>query len=297
MSLIRSELMKIRTTNVWWLFGIGIIFFTGLALLLWVITADAQIDEARNAASAFEPPPPDANVPPEEVERMRQEWDFAHDIKRVLHAAASQIYTSGQFFGVLFVLLLGAILYTNEYFHQTATATFLTTPQRAKVILAKFVTAALAAGFFWVLTTAINAGVGAIFFNSKGYPSQLAEWPVTRAILMNGLAFGLWGVLGVGLGVLIRNQIGAIITAAVTYIIGTQAITIVFTLIHEFWIKKDWVMEAMVLWPSVASQVMVSPERVYPQSPVWWVGALVLVGYGLAFGVIGTLITRSRDIS
>jgi ABC-2 type transport system permease protein len=294
--LIRSELMKIRTTNVWWLFGIGILLFTGVALLLWVITGDQQLNEARNAGE-FVPPPPEANVPPDEVEQMRQQWAFSHDMTRVLHSVASQIYTAGQFFGVLFVLLLGAILFTNEGFHQTATATFLTTPQRTKVIAAKFVTATLAAGFFWVLTTAINAGVGALFFNSKGYPSQLGEWPVTRAILMNGLAYGLWGVLGVALGVLIRNQIGTIVTAAVAYIIGSQAVFLVFNLIHEFWIKEDWVLKAMVLWPSVASLVMVSPERVYPESPVWWVGALVLVGYGLVFGTAGALITRGRDIS
>lgn len=296
MDLIRSELMKIRTTNVWWLFGIGVLFFTGLALLLWIITGDQQLGQLHDNGG-FTPPPPEANMPPEQVERMRQEWEFMQDPKRVLHSVASQIYTAGQFFGILFVLLLGAILFTNEYFHQTATATFLATPKRTKVVAAKFVTAALAAVFFWVLTTAINAGAGAVFFSSNGYASQLGEWPVTRAILMNGLAFGLWGVLGVGLGVLIRNQVGAIVTAAVAYIVGSQAVMLVFNLIHQFWIKEDWVMKAMVLWPSVASMVMVSPERAYPESPVWWVGALVLVGYGIVFGLIGTLITRRRDIS
>lgn len=296
MGLIRSELMKIRTTNVWWLFGIGILFFTGIALTLWLFAGDQQIDQMRNLG-AFTPPSPQDNVPPEEVERMRQEFAAAHDVTRVLHNVASQIYTSGQFFGVLFILLLGALLFTNETFHQTATATFLTTHQRTKVIVAKLVTAVLFAGFFWVVTTAINAVAGVLFFNAHGYPSQLGEWPVTRAILMNGLAFGLWAVLGVGLGVLIRNQVGTIVTAAVAYIIGTQAVQVVFFLIHEFWIKKDWVLEAMVAWPSMASQVMVSPEPVYPQSPAWWVGALVLVGYGVVFGTVGTLITRKRDIS
>lgn len=296
MALIRSELMKIRTTNVWWLFGIGVLVFTGIALTLWLFVGNEQLNQLNNV-EPFSPPPADANVPPEQVEQMRREWEFQHDAKRVLAAAASQIYTSGQFFSILFILLLGAILFTNENFHQTATSTFLTTPQRVKVIMAKFATAILAAVFFWVLTSAISVGAGALFFNAKGYDTQLAEWPVTRAILMNGLAYGLWAVLGVGLGVLIRNQVGTIITAAVAYIIGTQAVVLVFTLVHEFWIKQDWVMKAMVAWPSMASQVMVSPEEVYPDSPQWWVGALVLVGYGLVFGVVGTLITRSRDIS
>jgi ABC-2 type transport system permease protein len=291
MNLIRSELMKIRSTNVWWLFGIGIVFFTGLALLLWLIFGNEQINQMENAANFV---PPQGDIPPEQAEQMRV---FLSDKTRVLHAIATNVYTAGQFFGVMFVSLLGAILFTNENFHQTATATFLTTPQRTKVILAKFATAILFAGFFWILTTGIDFAAGSVFFSAQGYPNQLGEWPVTRAILMNGLAYGLWAVLGVGLGVLIRNQIGTVVTLAVTYVIGTQAVQIIFTLIHEFWIKKDWVMDAMVAWPSVASQVMVSSEPVFEGSPKWWVGAVVLIGYGLVFGLIGTLLTRRRDIS
>lgn len=296
MNLIRSELMKIRTTNTWWLFGIGVLFFTGIALTIWIFQANAEIDNAvRSASEVFTPP--EGNLGPAELEMMKRQWEYSHDIGRVLRASAANIYTSGQFFGVMFVMLLGAILFTNEFHHQTATATFLTTPQRVKVILGKFATACIAAGLFWVLTTAINVTAGSIFFNAKGYSSQLGEWPVTRTILMNGLAFALWGILGVGLGVLIRSQIGAVVTGAVAYVIGSQVVAGVFQLIYFLWIQKDWVIKAAVVWPSVATQVMVSPEQTIIPIPHWWVGALVLVGYGLVFGLIGTLITRRRDIS
>ena len=51
-----------------------------------------------------------------------------------------------------------------------------------------------------------------------------------------------------------------------------------------------------------------SPERIdarvdgsrrYPegQIPPWWVGVLVMLGYGLPTGVIGTLILPRRDVS
>ena len=296
MSLIRSELMKIRTTNTWWLFGIGVLFFTAVALLLNILQADIQIDDAVRTAS--EPyVPPEGDVSPVEADLSRRQWEMSHDINGVLRASAANIYTSGQFFGVMFVMLLGAILFTNEFHHQTATATFLTTPQRVKVILGKFGTVVIASAFFWLLTTAISLAAGSIFFNAKGYATQLGEWPVTRAILMNGLAFGLWGVLGVGLGVLIRNQIGAVLTGAIAYVIGSQVVGGVFQLIYFLWIQKDWVLKTSVVWPSVASQVMVSPEQTLLPSAPWWVGALVLIGYGLVFGLVGTLITRRRDIS
>ena len=262
------------------------------------MVADGQIDQAiQQRGQAFEPPPPDAGIPQSEIDRMRQEWEIQNDLGRLLRTAAANIYTSGQFFGLMFVMLLGTILVTNEFFHQTATSTFLTTPQRTKVILAKLATAVLAAAVFWIFTTGINMATGAIYLSNKGYASQLGEWPVMRAILMNGLAFGLWGILGVGLGVLIRNQIGAVLVGAIAYVVGSQAVQLVFFLIYEFWIKKDWVLKSMVAFPTVASQVMISPEKIFPQSPVWWAGALVLIGYGVVFGVVGTLITRKRDIS
>jgi ABC-2 type transport system permease protein len=297
MKLIRSELMKLRTTNTWWLFGIGVLVFTLIALAVWIFLVGNEALNEMNRVGEFQPPPPEANVPAEEVNQMRAQWAADHNSHRVLVNTAAQIYTSGQYFGLMFGMLLGTILVTNEFFHQTATATFLTTPQRTKVILAKLATSGIFAAFFWIFTTAISVAAGATFFSVKGYGPQLGEWPVTRAILMNGLAYGLWGILGVGLGVLIRNQIGAVLTGAIAYIIGTQAVQAIFFIVYSLWIKKDWVLTSMVAWPSVASDIMIKPEKTFPQSPAWWVGALVLVGYGVFFGAIGTLITRKRDIS
>jgi hypothetical protein len=57
----------------------------------------------------------------------------------------------------------------------------------------------------------------------------------------------------------------------------------------------------MVLVPGVDSQIMVSPERIQlgptVLGPPWWVGGLVLLGYGVLAGTVGTVLTRRRDIS
>ncbi|WP_117211715.1 ABC transporter permease [Allorhizocola rhizosphaerae] len=285
--LIRSELMKVRTTNVWLVFTIGVLLSAAIMAIIWINVGSSQIDEARIMFA----------VPEELSPKEKEEWIRTHDLGPILANTAAQIYTSGQFLGILFVMLLGAIVVTNEYHHQTATATFLATPKRTKVIVAKLITAISFAGFYWLVTTVFNGVLGILFFFSEGYDPQLGDWTVIRAVLMNGLAFGLWGILGVALGVLIRNQIGAVITGSVLYVVGSYAIILVYGLIYAFWIKKQWILSSMVIWPSMASQIMVSPEKVYPQSPDWWVGALVLVGYGIVFGTIGTMIARKRDVS
>lgn len=282
--LIRGELLKIRTTNTWWLFGLGILGFTALALLINCIVANETLGS---------PPPDVTGLDPEEAAQSQANFAAQSSVIR----QAANIYTSGQFFGGLFVLLLGMLLITNEFYHQTATATFLTTPHRSAVVTAKLITAMAFAAFFWLIITAIDVGVGATFLNSQGYSPSLGEWEVQRAILFNLLVFMLWAILGVGFGALIRNQVGAVVTGAALYLIGTQIAQAVFFLIYEFVIKEDWVLTSMVVVPAVAAQILTSPNELYPEAPEYWVGGIVMLAYGAIAGLVGTLIMRTRDIS
>jgi ABC-2 type transport system permease protein len=282
--LIRSELLKIRTTNTWWIFSIGLVVVTGLALTVNCIQADLYLQEQ---------PPSTEGMTPEQAAQVQAQWAAQHQVV----TQAANIFTSGQFLGGLFVLLLGMLMITNEYYHQTATATFLTTPHRTTVVIVKLITAILFSGLLWLISTVIDLVVGVIFFRLQGLPNHLGDWPVQRAILFNLLVFALWAVLGVGFGALIRNQIGATVTGSLLYVVGSQLVGALFFLVYSFWIKEDWVLTAQVVVPATAAQIFVSPVKQFPQSPPYWVGGLVLLGYGLVAGIVGTLILRRRDVS
>jgi ABC-2 type transport system permease protein len=283
-ALIRGELLKIRTTNTWWLFGIGVIGVTALALLVNCLQADYFLNQEA---------PDTGGLNAEDAQNQRDL--FAAQSQVV--AQAANIYTSGQFFGGLFVLLLGMLLITNEFYHQTATATFLTTPHRTAVVAAKLVTGITFAALFWLITTVMSIPTGILFLQAQDVPISLNEWDVQRAILFNLLVFMLWAIVGVGFGALIRNQIGAVLTGALLYVIGTQVAQIVFFLIREYLIKEDWVTTAQVIVPATAATVFVSATEAFPDAPPYWVGGLVLLGYGVLGGLIGTMILRKRDIS
>jgi ABC-2 type transport system permease protein len=290
--VIRGELLKIRTTNTWWLYGLGIVALTAITFLF-------------NAVDAHFTLHPDVSPPPGDLpadQRAQIEADNADQLAHAqLHStlvrAAANLYTSGQFFGALLVMLLGAIIVTNEFAHQTATATFLTTPHRTTVIVAKLAAAVVLAAVFWLLTTVLDVIAGSIFLSTQDKSNVLGDWEVLRSILLNLAAYAAWAVLGVGLGVLLRSQIGAVATGTVLYLLGTLLASIVFALVHEYLIKKDWVLTAQVILPAIATTVMVTVGRAFEHAPPQWVGAAVLIGYGVLFGVIGTLITRKRDIS
>ncbi|MGC4809882.1 ABC transporter permease [Micromonospora sp. DT228] len=270
MNLVRAELLKIRTTSTWWLMALGAF----LALVL------AFVVNAWLASQVLGGNAQDFGVSGDEAGPAGQ---------------AANLYTSGQYLGLMFVMLLGILMVTNEVFHQTATTTYLTTPRRTSVILAKLAAASLLGFGFWLVTTVIDLAAGSIFLSLNGHGAQLGEWTVHRALLLNLLAYMIWTVLGVGIGTLIPNQLGAVISASVLYLIGTQVAQLLFFLLAN-WLDNEAVVKWQVIWPSVASQVMISGSST-ELTPDWWVGALVLVGYALVSGIVGVLITRRRDIA
>jgi ABC-type transport system involved in multi-copper enzyme maturation permease subunit len=273
--LVRSELLKIRTTNAWWWLAIGAFVMTALAFVVNAFTADAILSGEFG----------DQGLDPEQLAAQQD-----------VVGQAANVYTSGQFFGLLFVMLIGILMVTNEFYHQTATTTFLTTPRRTMVIAGKLVTASLVGFAFWLVTTVLDLGAGALFLEAAGHGHQIGEWGVTRAVLLNLLAYAIWTIFGVGFGTLITNQLGAVLTAVVLYLIGTQAATLVFFLLSE-WLDIETLLEWAVIVPSVASQAMVSAVPDVPGNPQWWLGALVLVAYAAVTGAVGVLLTRRRDIS
>ncbi|MBO4206596.1 ABC transporter permease subunit [Micromonospora echinofusca] len=278
MNLVRAELLKIRTTNTWWLFGLGAVLMTALAFLVNMLTANTMLDGGIGDLEG---------INPEQAEQIRAQADVAYQ--------AANLYTSGQFFGLLFVMLLGIIVVTNEYYHQTATTTFLTTPQRTRVVVAKLIAATGIGAAFWLVTTVLTIPATALYLASKDLGSQLGDGGVIRAILLNLLAYLLWGIFGVGFGVLIRSQIGATVTAVVLYLVGTTAASIIFTVLQQ-WLGWDWIDNLQVVVPSIASTLMISGTEL-PGSPPQWVGAAVLIAYAVVTGTVGTIIMRRRDIS
>jgi len=276
MRLVRSELLKISTTNTWWIFLL-------ITLPLWGLTLAVNWLQTSFLVN-----------PPEDLGDQSQDTQAQLDAAADLTNVAANLYTNNQFLGLLIVLLLGTMVVTNEFFHQTATTTFLTTPHRTAVIMAKFAAAALFGVLFWIVTTALNLVIGPLILSLLDVGTQFGEPAVWRAIALNGLAYLLWAIFGVGFGVLIRSQIAATVTAMAVYLAGfVGAALILNQLANRF---GDWINETQVAVPSIASQLMVSGTEL-PGSPPQWVGAVVLVGYAVVTGVVGTLIVRRRDIS
>lgn len=291
--LIRAEIFKLRTTSMWWLFALAIVLSTIGTLVFNAAAAYSLLKPFDQYVALSAHGRSTSDIPLDFLAHLKDEWLLGHDGV----GQAATLYTSGRLLGVLFACLLGIVLVTSEYYQQTATTTFLLTPRRTAVVVSKLVTAVVMAGAAWLVSTVLSLLAGGIFLHSQGYGLQLGNGSVVRALLLQLAAYLIWAVFGVGLGALIRNQLVATVSATVLYLVGVAVAGSVFELLYTYVLQKSWVLAAQVVVPAVASAVMISPTKTYDQSPPSWVGALVLIAYGVAAGVVGTLILRRRDLA
>ena len=279
---VLAELMKIRTTRLWWPLVGGVVLVTGWSLL-------------RNGAMHhYDLYPPLDRLPP---------TDRAAAVARAAAArtpagrtaAAADMLTAGRLAGVLLAMLLGTLVVTNEYAHRTAVATFLTNPHRGVVVAAKLVAAAAAGALLWAASTAVALVVTPIYLRGQHIDTALLGGIPLRSVLLNLLGYTMWAAFGVGLGSLFRSQAGAVATGMTVYLGGAAAVVLAFDLVHLAY-HHAWVLAAPVIAPAVASLVMVTPGRAFEHAPPQWAGLLVMTGYVLLLGTAGVLRTRSRDI-
>ncbi len=276
--LVRAEFMKIRTTDTGWLFLTGFIVFTALALAINGFATHYQLypqqglgDRAQALAEAAQARTP-AGVA----------------------AIAASMMTSGQRIGVTFALLLGVLVVTSEFANQTAAVTFVTVPRRTTVITAKLTAAACCGALFWLVGTVLAAVATPLFLYTQHVSMSLAGWTVVRSVLLNLLAFVAWGVFGLGLGAVLRSQMGSVVAALLVYA-GSFGAILVFTVLYNLF-HQGWMLGAPVIAPAVASEVMTTSGPAFPNAPPAWVGGIILIGYTVALAAAGIALTKRRDV-
>ena len=114
----------------------------------------------------------------------------------------------------LLALFVGLLAMAGEYRHQTITTTFLATPRRRDVVLAKVAASALTGAAAGLLAVAVAAAVAVPWLLSHGVDISVdAEVLGVAAGLIGSSA--LHGALGVSVGALVRNQTAAVTTVLV----------------------------------------------------------------------------------
>ena len=180
-------------------------------------------------------------------------------------------------------LILGIIGMTQEYRHRTATPTFLTTPRRWRVVAAKIVAYALAAVPLALVVLAVNVLVVSVYAGARGAAPSV-NGDNLEVLATSGLALVIYALMGVGIGALVKNQVGAIVGA------------LVYLFVVEGLIRSIPATSGAYKWlPGGALEAMTATFQ-GPDLLGSWQGALLLVGYGLVAALLGMMFAVRRDV-
>ena len=210
---------------------------------------------------------------------------------------AATLYSTATSVGYVFPLLIGTLMVTAEFRHSTLTPTFLATPRRGTVLWAKLAVGALLGLLYGVVGVLASVIPSAAFLAGSGLSTEfdsIDTWSMLGRML---IAYVLWVIIGVGVGALVRNQVGAIVGV----LVFTQFIEPVARAAASF---VDGLSEVTNYLPGAASDALVGASVFTGMSPgstteplEWWVGGLVLLGYGAVLVLLGYLVSWRRDVS
>lgn len=191
-----------------------------------------------------------------------------------------QFFSLSDLAGV-FSALAGVMLVASEYRYGTMRPTILFTPHRSEVLAAKTIAGTLAGFAFGVVGAAIGWALGYTILTGRGITIALSSGDISQLVLGGLATVALWGAIGIGLGAIIRNQVGGVITLLAWGFVVNPLLFGLVPSVGRF-------------MPTYAGDALVGLTTNHLLSPA--VGGIVLVGWTAVLAVAGLALTAKRDV-
>jgi len=259
---LRAELRRISTTKLWWITLICIFVLSAGYAALPAGVALLQ-SKAGFASSPFTDP-----------------------------GIIRSIYNGGNVLSRILAMVVGIVAIGSEYRYGTLAWSYLATPRRIRMLLGK-AGALLLFGLIYGITSVAAGMMVAIPFVLANNGSFLLDQPATwRSIILGVCSIALWTMIGMGLGILIKNVLIAVVVGVILGFLVEPIVSVVFFL-------KRWD-QLLNVMPSGATNAMLeirSPVLFAAQHPTpWWLAGMILAGWCLLPALAGLLSAVRRDV-
>jgi hypothetical protein len=259
---LRAEIRKITTTRLWWIMLLCVFVLGGCYATLPAIVAVWQHRPA-GSASPFGNP-----------------------------GIIRSIYNGGNTLSRVLAMVVGIVTIGTEYRHRTLASGFLATPRRFRLLGAK-ASSLLIFGLLYGLASVVAGVLVAVPFvlahRGTFAFDQGATW---RSLVLGVLSVALWTMIGMGLGILIRNLLAALLA-------GILFAYLVEPIVSALCYLRGWDAPLNLLptgatnaMLSTTSPVLFAGRHPYP----WWLGALVLAAWCLLPAAAGVLSAVHQDV-
>jgi len=174
LNLIKSEVLKTRSTQVW----------------LWMILPAVALTALASIGLAYD-----------------LQNNYHHGIPDLNYYG---LFTASQNGGVA-LLVIGILGLTTEFRHKTITPTLLATPARWNLLAGKCVSYAIFSVFYAVICLIVNFAIAIIWLKASHVPLEIGQHGIWPGVLKAFLSLILTALFGLGLGALVRNQAAAMV--------------------------------------------------------------------------------------
>ena len=188
--------------------------------------------------------------------------------------------------GALFAALIGAMSITSEIRHGTIRPTFLATPRRERVIVAKLAASVLTGIAVGLLAEALTAGIVAAGLATRGIHIALTAGDYVQLLGGGAAAGALLAAIGLGVGAVVRQQVGALAGLVIWLIL------IETTLMENVPSVGKFAPGAAAGAIAGAAQTQSASKLLAPA-----VGVLLLLLYAAIGAAAGTALTNRRDVA
>jgi len=250
-SLVHAELLKLRSTRT----PAGLLFATLALVALTVVMSVPKVGDK--------------------------------DALQPLDDPALLVGTVGVSLAIPLVLvaLLGEIACTQEFRYNTVTLTYLGEPRRSRILLAKLLAVSLSSLVVTVATLVLSVPLSIGLIRSREGEVVLGAdfWKLAAA---GPVVMALYGVIGVAVGALVRNQIAAIVGVLVWMLAVEQVLIQAFPAVGR-WMPGGATDTLLQLGPAIGLDGKLLP------APISW---LLLVGYAAAAVALALRHAPRRDV-
>ena len=188
--------------------------------------------------------------------------------------------------GEIILLVLGILVLSQEFRYGTATATFLATPRRARVLTAKVAAVSITGAAFGTTSSVVALGLAVALIRARG---GVLVWDsdVVEVLLAEVFVMVVFGVLGLAIAAVIRNHIAAIVGAVAWLFIVEQLLLGLVPSVGR-WTPGGATAGALQLGRVATTRGALLPA---------WAACLVLVAYAFTLILIGGRLIIRRDVT
>ncbi len=261
--VLRAELRRITTTKLWWV-ALACIFVLSAGYAALPATVAWLQGRAGVARSPFTDP-----------------------------GIIRSIYNGGNVLSRTLAMVVGIVAIGSEYRYGTVASSYLATPRRIRMLLGK----AGALLIFGVIYGIVSVAAGilvAIPFVTASNGSLLLDQPATwRSIILGVCSIALWTMIGMGIGILIKNMLVALLVGIILGFLVEPVVSVVF-----FVNRWDQLLNLMPTGATNAMLQITSPALFAAQDPTpWWLAGLILTAWCLLPALVGMLSAVRRDVA